>query len=87
MEKFKILPKSAPAKKGDEEKKSEEKKISMGKGYFSLEEASFNDSTVFTIVCAFKSIYFLTFMKLGMVFHRLKDSIFMFRIYNYIISL
>lgn len=71
MEKFKILPKSAPAKKGDEEKKSEEKKISMGKGYFSLEEASFNDSTVFTIVCAFKSIYFLTFMKLGMVFHRL----------------
>lgn len=58
MEKFKILPKSAPAKKGDEEKKSEEKKISMGKGYFSLEEASFNDSTVFTIVCAFNQSIF-----------------------------
>lgn len=58
VEKFKILPKFAPAKKGDEKKKSEEKKISMGKGYFSLEEASFNDLTVFTIVCAFNQSIF-----------------------------
>ena len=50
VEKFKILPKSTPAKKGDEETKGEDKKISMGKGYFSLEEASVNDSSVFIVV-------------------------------------
>ena len=50
VEKFKIVPKTAPAKKDEEEKKTDDKKISMGKGYFSLEEAPVNGSSVYTIV-------------------------------------
>jgi hypothetical protein len=35
VEKFKLLPKTSP--KGDEESKEDSKKVSMGKGYLSLE--------------------------------------------------
>jgi hypothetical protein len=46
-------------KKGDEEKKEDEKKISMGKGYFSLEEAPVNGSSVYTIVRLYHLIKYL----------------------------
>ena len=59
------MPKAATAKKGDEEKKEDEKKISMGKGYFSLEEAPVNGSSVYTIVKPFTIILIiLGFQKL-----------------------
>jgi hypothetical protein len=45
------LPKNAASKKGDEETKGDDgKKVSLGKGYFSLEEAPLNGTSVFTIV-------------------------------------
>jgi hypothetical protein len=54
VDKFKIVPKTAPtgASKGKEEEKKgdDEKKISMGKGYFSLEVAELNGKKVYTAI-------------------------------------
>lgn len=47
VEKFKIVPKTAA---GKEETKGESKKVSMGKGYLSLESADINDSKVYLVV-------------------------------------
>ncbi len=46
------MPRSTAPAKGKEETKGEDtaKKVSMGKGYFSLEEASINNNKVFTVV-------------------------------------
>ena len=47
MEKFKILPK---ATSGKEESKGEDKKVSMGRGYLSLESADLANSKVYLVV-------------------------------------
>jgi hypothetical protein len=49
VEKFKIVPRAAPAAKG-EEQKEETKKISMGKGHLSIESAVVNELKVFLVV-------------------------------------
>lgn len=55
VEKFKIIPRAVVApKKGEEEQKGETahagKKVSMGKGYFSIEQARIGQSQVFLVV-------------------------------------
>jgi hypothetical protein len=54
VDKFKIVPKTSPAgatKSKEEEKEGdEEKKISMGKGYFSLEVADLSGKKVYTAI-------------------------------------
>lgn len=53
IEKFKILPRAAPAKKdGEEEKKGGEvsQKVTMGKGFLSIESAMVNEKPVYLVV-------------------------------------
>jgi hypothetical protein len=50
IEKFKIVPRAGPASGKEESKGEDSKKVSMGRGYLSLESADVNNAKVYLVV-------------------------------------